>query len=172
MRRTLTLLVILVALALPAPARASCASDAGPSGSDVVFLGTASERRGGYTRFDVAEVWAGPDLAPSVWVQTGQDQPPWPMSWFVAVGSSVDIDPPEGKRLLVGADGAFRTNACVVTDDRARIEAQRPEGVRRPVAGGAEGADPPPNPLVQGGIAAGALLAVVGGGIALWRRLR
>ncbi len=135
MRRSALLLALVVLmLALPgAPAHASCAEGAGPAGSPVIFVGTAREERRGFTRFDVREVWAGPDLAPSVWVLSGQEQPPWPLWMFQAVGSSVDADFLPGEQWVVGATESFQHQQLLDRCPRGRGE---PPAGRRPGAGG------------------------------------
>ncbi|HEU4812136.1 MAG TPA: hypothetical protein VFT00_08330 [Nocardioides sp.] len=165
MRRILGLLVWMVPLALvavPAPAYASCAADSGPEGSPVVFVGTAQEERRGFTRFEVEEVWAGPDLADEVWVLSGQEQPPFPLNMFSAVSSSVDAEFIDGDRYVVGASDDFRTGACSVSEATADLDSLRPDDARSPVDGGATGADPPLGPWTIGlmGAGAGVLVAL------------
>src|SRR4051812_43957741 len=99
-----------------APSYASCAADSGPEGSPVVFVGTADGERRGFTHFAVSEVWAGPDLAPGVWVLSGQRQPRWPLNLFTAVGSSVDADFVDGDVYVVGASRQFQAGACSVEE--------------------------------------------------------
>jgi hypothetical protein len=156
---------------LAAPAQASCAEDAGPAGSEVIFVGTPREERRGYTRFDVDEIWAGPDLAPSVWVLSGQQQPGFPWFLIQGVSGSTDadfVDVGDGQRWVVGATSAFATSGCSVAlvDEPGST---RPGGARPPVAGGLRGVDPPASWWEIGGwllvAAAVPLLMVVG-----WRR--
>ena len=165
-------LIVAVAVSgvlLPAqPAEASCAQGAGPDGAPVVFVGVAESERRGYTRFHVEKVWDGPDLAPEVWVRSGQEQPMWPLSLFYGVGSSVDADFVSGERYVVGASGSFATDACSVTEANARL---RRAGAREPIADGAVGADPPIGPVGQSLWVAG-VLAFAGAGVALLRRRR
>ena len=105
---------LLAALLVPvSPATASCAEDAGPQGSPVIFVGTAGEERRGYTRFEVGEVWAGPDLAPEVWVLSGQKQAPWPLSLVTGVSSSADAQFDDGEQYVVGASRSFSTSASI-----------------------------------------------------------
>ena len=155
------------------PAAASCASGSGPSGSPVIFVGTPEVQRRGFTRFAVTSVWAGPDLAPSVWVLSGQRQPPWPLDLFLGVSGSNDADFVEGTRYVVGASSGFQTGACRVAEVPAgRAEpADRPVGARPPTPDGAEGADPPMGPL---GEALWVAAPFVGAGlaVALVRRRR
>ena len=159
---------VLASLLLPPhPAAASCAEGAGPRGQPVVFVGAAEGERRGYTRFAVQEVWAGPDLAPEVWVQSGQEQPPWPLSLLSAVSSSADAEFVEGERYVVGASRSFDTGACSVaeaTDDQRA-------GARTPVADGAVGADPPTGPVGQA-LWAVRSAGVVAGGVSWLRRRR
>lgn len=153
-----------------APASASCAADAGPPGSQIIFVGTVEDQRGGYTRFSVAEVWVGPDLASEVWVLSGQEQPPFPLNLFSAVSSSVDADFVEGERYLVGASDDFSTNACTIQEmSTVTADLAPPDGVRQPTADGAEGADPPLSPVVQG-LSVGAVVVLLVGSVVLWRR--
>ncbi|MDP9443512.1 MAG: hypothetical protein M3P83_03790 [Actinomycetota bacterium] len=156
-----------------ATAHASCAAapiDNLTSSQQPVFVGTAVAQRGGFTRFTVHEVWRGPDLADSVWVQTGQRQAPWPLSLFVGVGSSTDANVRTGASYLVGTYGGFRTDACLMVslDDVSDAAGLRPGPVRAPVPAGRSGAEPPPDPWVL--TSAALLLAVGGVGALVWRR--
>lgn len=167
--RRLLLLSVLPAVLVPgAAAHASCAEDAGPAGSPVVLVGTVEARRAGYTLLAVEEVRRGPDLAPEVWLRTGQEQPPWPLSLVSGVSSSVDADLEPGTRWVVGASRDFATGACSVAEARGSVPA---EGARGPVADGLEGADPPLPTWVP---TAGALVVLGLGvvGLARWRRSR
>lgn len=171
MSRVAVLCLLATGLSVVAPpAEASCAEDAGPSGSEVIFLGTAQEERRGFTRFEVDEVWAGPDLAPEVWVLSGQRQPPWPLSAFSAVSSSVDAEFETGEEYVVGTNSAFSTGACSVSGPDAS-EALRPDEPRDPTESGARGADPPIGPLGQAGVVTGGL-AALGVPLLLRRRRR
>ena len=130
-------------------AMASCASGAGPEGSDIIFVGTAAENRRGYTRFAVSEVLAGPALAPDLWVQSGQEQPRWPLSLISGVSSSVDADFTVGDQYVVGTGDEFVTSAC---ESEALRGGQQLQQLRRPNSGpvrpgGLEGADPPVDAL-------------------------
>ncbi|MGI8574594.1 MAG: hypothetical protein ACR2MA_04460 [Egibacteraceae bacterium] len=82
MRRGVLLVTLaLLALAMSAgPASASCAGPIEDFLDDrpIVFTGTVIDERVGYGLVEVEQIWQGPDLAPQVWVQGGQDQPPWP----------------------------------------------------------------------------------------------
>lgn len=158
-----------------APAYASCAEDSGPAGSPVIFVGSVEDQRRGFTQFSVGEVLTGPDLAPHVWVQSGQEQPPWPASLLLGVGSSGDAELLPGQRYVVGASADFHTNACSVSEfssssDSAAV-GDRPAPARAPVPSGSAGADPPLGPVGQGLWIAG-FLAVLGSATALLRRHR
>lgn len=177
MRRLLglfPLLALVLPLAIvgsPGPAYASCAQDSGPVGSPVVFVGTAQEERRGFTRFEVEEVWAGPDLAVEVWVLSGQEQPPFPLNMFSAVSGSTDAEFIDDERYVVGASDDFSTGACSVSEATADLDSLRPDGARSPVDGGSTGADPPLGPWTIGlmGVGVGALGALV---VVLRRRRR
>jgi len=149
------------------PAAASCSSESGPDGSAVIFVGTADVERRGFTQFAVNEVWAGPDLAPEVWVLSGQRQPAWPLNLLYGVSSSGDADFIQGSEYVVGASADFRTGACSVRElTPGQSAAGRPADVRTPTSDGAEGADPPIGPVGQGlwiaGLLAAAGLAIIG----------
>jgi hypothetical protein len=153
------------------PGHASCAVGSGPVGSEIVFAGTAVEARGGYTRFEVEEVWTGPPLAPEVWIRTGQDQSPWPVDRLAGVSSSTDAELTEGEASVVGTDpGAFATSVCA-TAEAAAVADLRPADARPPDADGLAGADPPNAPAEQVSWLAG-LAAALGLGVAALRRLR
>jgi len=149
-------------------ALASCAGGSGPSDRPVVFVGSAQEERRGFTRFSVTEVWAGPDLAPEVWVQSGQEQARWPFSIFMRVSSSTDADFIMGESYVVGASAGFVTSVCSV-EELSPSSPDRPEQPRAPLADGAEGADPPIGPVGQGLWIAGVLTTIVAA-IAVLRR--
>lgn len=150
MRQLLTVALLALVFASSAgPAAASCAADSGPAGSAVIFTGTAVEERRGFTRFDVDEVWAGPDLAPEVWVLSGQRQPPWPLYVLSGVASSVDAEFEPGVRYAVGATSDFATSACSVAEVSS-VPNLRPADVRTPVAGGSHGSDAPAGPWLTG----------------------
>ncbi len=166
--RLLALLLMGLPLSVVAatPAAASCAEDSGPEGSAVIFVGQAVEERRGYTRFEVSEVWAGPDLAEEVWVLSGTEQPPWPLRWFSAVSSSVDASFEAGTTYVVGASEDFETSACSIGTVGSETA---PGDPRAPRADGLDGADPPLSPVAEGIIAGGAALLLVGG---LWALIR
>lgn len=154
----------------PTPALASCAEEAGPAGADVIFVGTPVEQRRGYTRLEVEEVWAGPDLAPEVWVLSGQAQPPWPFYLFSSVSSSIDAELADGETYVVGATDEFSTGLCSVgaVEENAGL---RPDEVREPAADGLRGADPPAGPWLTG-LGFAALVVVPLLGLAAWWRRR
>jgi hypothetical protein len=157
-RRLLFMAATLIgALIVPAgPAFASCAEDSGPAGAPVIFAGTAQAERNGYTRFQVEEVQAGPDLAPQVWVLSGQRQPSWPLSIFAGdVYSSLDVDFTLGSHYVVGASRSFTTGACRVS---AASASAGQSGARPPVEDGNSGADVPMGPLAQSMWVAGGLV--------------
>lgn len=158
-----------------APSYASCAEDSGPAGSPVIFVGSVEQQRGGFTQLSVSQVLTGPDLAPEVWVQSGQEQPPWPASLLLAVGSSGDAELLPGHRYVVGASDSFRTDVCSVSESSSASDpaalGDRPATARAPVPNGAEGADPPLGPVGQGLLTAG-FLAVLGSAVVLLRRHR
>ena len=171
MLRTIVMAVLLVAglLVSTGPAAASCAEDSGADGSPVVFVGTAEAERRGYTRFAVEEVWAGPDLAPEVWVLSGQEQPTWPLSLLSGVGSSTDADFVQGDRYVVGASRSFDTSACSIEElDAASV---RPDA-REPVDDATTGADPPIGPVGQTLWMVGFLVLLTAGVVVLRRARR
>jgi hypothetical protein len=167
-----TAMVVAPLLAAPTPAQASCVEDSGPAGSDIVFVGSAEEERRGYTRMVVEEVWHGPDLAPEVWLLSGQKQPPFPISLLQTVGSSVDAELVEGDGYVIGATEAFHTSVCSI-EELSGPTAQapgRPESPREPVAEGLAGVDPPAGPWEIGLVSAAVVLAA--GGLVQWLRSR
>ncbi len=115
----------------PVAAHASCAEGAGPEGSPISFVGLALEERRGYSKFEVTEVWAGPELARNVWVKSGQEQPPWPLYYVSGVASSVDAEFTIGKEYVVGASRGFDTSSCSITPAGAN-EIKPPAEVRAP----------------------------------------
>jgi hypothetical protein len=167
MRLVAALVVTGFILPVP-PAMASCAEGSGPDGAPVIFVGSAESERRGYTRFAVEEVRAGPDLAPEVWVRSGEDQPPWPLSLLSAVGSSDDANFVHGGRYVVGASRSFDTGACSVTEADAGT---RQPGARQPVDDGAVGVGPPIGPLGQSLWVAG-VLALAAATVGCLRRRR
>jgi hypothetical protein len=157
------------AIGTSGPASASCAAQEGPPDSPVVFDGIADAQRGGYTRFVVLRVWDGPDLAPEVWVLSGQAQPPFPLNLFSSVASSTDADFVHGEYYLVGASDTFETGACSAQE--MSDDVVPPDDVRGPTNGGSEGADPPLAPVWQAVSLAAVIVAVVAPFV-LWRRRR
>jgi hypothetical protein len=149
--------------------------DSGPEGSEVIFLGTAVEERRGYTKFTVSEVLAGPDLAPGVWVRSGQDQGPWPLYFFQGVGSSVDAEFEIGRTYIVGASDGFSTSACSIDYEPTpqKVAALRQSDAGRVADDGSSGADPPMSAWLATTLALGALAAAVGVPVGLLvRRLK
>jgi hypothetical protein len=166
---SLMLASVAVGIPMAPPARASCAGDSGPEGSPIIFVGSAQEERRGYTRFSVAEIRSGPDLAPKVWVQSGQEQPPWPLHLIVgAVSASGDVQFQIGSPYVVGATQHFRTDSCSVEPAGPASDASRPDQVRSPVPDGRNGADPPLGALGTG-LRVAALASLVGGALVLYR---
>lgn len=157
-----------------AAAVASCAGEFVDVAADAdsLFVGTVEETGDGFTRFQVEEVWRGPDLAPETWVQTGQEQPPWPLSLFESAASSTDADLAVGRRYVVGTYGDFVTNSCLVAEmgNAAEFGDLKPANVREPVAQAPQGADPP----VDGRLLMGGVVVVVVSGLAwlVWLRKR
>jgi hypothetical protein len=171
-RGLLVLLATAGAVALPAASAASAAAscaEVDPTGSPVVFVGTAQETSNGHTRFAVGEVWSGPDLAPEVWVRTGQEQPGWPEGLYLAVSSSNDADAEDGERYLVGATEDLTTSACSMTS--VSDSTARPAAVREPVEDGLRGAEPPRTAWETTAWGAG-VVALGGGLVVLVRRRR
>lgn len=170
---TAVLAVVAVGVAPAARSYASCAEDSGPAGSPVIFVGSVEEQRAGFTLFSVSEVLTGPDLAPEIWVQSGQKQPAWPVNLVLGVGSSGDAELLAGHRYVVGASNSFRTGACSVSEapsvSGAAQSGNRPLPGRAPVPTGAEGADPPLGPVGQGLWIAGFLALLSSGFALLWR---
>ena len=146
------------------PATASCAADSGPDGSPVIFSGSVTENRRGYTRLAVEQVYAGPDLAPAVWVRSGQRQP---LLSVVSVANSLDADLLAGQRYVIGATRDFDTGACSVeeldADDQRSDVASGPPRAPRP--DGLTGAEPPLSAADVTGIATA---AVVSACLVLW----
>jgi hypothetical protein len=171
MRQLLLVAATLVSAMLvwAGPSFASCAEDSGPTGAPVVFVGTAQIVERGYTRFQVEEVRAGPDLAPQVWVLSGQPQPAWPLSVFSdnAQGEH-DVDFTLGSRYVVGASHSFATDACRVSPATAGANSA---DARQPVDHGNHGAERPIGPLGQTLWVAG-ILVLVAATVALLSRLR
>ena len=165
--RGLVLLLVALAVSAAQPAAASCAQDFEATIPDapVVFVGSVAEVRGGLARFDVQGVLKGPDLAPTIWLQGGQDQPPFPMNLSMGVGSSGDVMWTQGATYLIGASRNFRTNNCSVSSPGQVLTAADQARLRPPVDGGATGYPVRDTPIVAViglyGAAAVAALAVV-----------
>jgi hypothetical protein len=123
--------VTALAVLLPAsPAAGWTCAPLDTSGSPIVLVGTVESAGSDRARFAVEEVWAGPDLAPVVELQTGAD----PMDGSVFLS--------RGERYVVTADESLRTGYCQVflVDES---EVARPAEVREPVAGGLTGRESP-----------------------------
>lgn len=176
-RATLLLLVALLAvLPVAEQARASCA---GPIKGAVkrapwVFVGTATQQDVSTARLDVEQVWRGPDLAPTVFVQTGQTQPPWPLSLFIRSGSSGDATLEPGTTYVVAVEEhehRLLTNNCVVTEATRPLLTLAPDDARAPVEGAVSGLRPGPSAV--GLVAAGtALVLALVIGLLIARRRR
>ena len=148
------LLVSAAVAVQPGTALASCAVRPvdGALSQPVQLVGRVVDRERGVTRFRVEEVWAGPDLAPTVWIETGQRAR--------GSDSSSDLHPEAGQRYLVGASDRLGTNLCtaaLITDD-SELAALRPSAVRTAADDGLAGEGPRPPVLLPG-------LAVVLGGL-------
>jgi len=162
MRTTRLLLpcALLAALAvgtvLPGTAHASCAVRPveGALSQPVQFVGRVLEPERQVTRFRVEQVWVGPDLASTVWVDTGGR-------------TSSALHPEAGERYLVGAGGDLGTSSCTAAliTDEAELAALRPATVRVAVGDGLEGEGPRQPVLLSG-------LAVLLGGVVVHRLLR
>jgi hypothetical protein len=129
-------LVVVTALAVLLPAFSASATICGPPDLEapVVLLGTAESARSGHARFAVEEVWAGPDLAPVVELETGAD----PLNGRIHLSG--------GQRYVVTADASFRTSYCAAHPvyDGEDL-ATRPADVRHPVPDGRTGPEVPPS---------------------------
>lgn len=137
----------LLVLAMATPAHADCA--AAPADviteQEMVFLATAVEQTDRYARVEVEEIWRGPDLAPTVWLQTSAAElPPWPARLLLRAATSVDADLVPGTPYLIATvDGGFETNTCLVTEASNEVmERLAPDATREPVASGATGQGP------------------------------
>lgn len=172
------LVVVVVAVMTPGAVAASCAGEPRElvRQSQIAFVGTVTAVRDGYARFDVDSVARGPDLAPVVWVQGGQQQPPFPISLLFGVGSSVDVDWSVGSRYAVGAYNEFRTNECLVYQSGpATVAGVEVAKHRLPVSDGLQGANTPPTTTQQAlaviiGITVTVAIAVVAKSAVRWRR--
>ena len=140
-----------------------------------VFVGTATQQDKTSARLDVKQVWRGPDLAPTVAVQTGQTQPPWPLSVFMGLSGSGDVALEPGTTYVVALEEDvehLRTNNCVVAEATKPVLALAPDDVRGPTPGGVSGMrDGPFTPAVAV-TAAGLMLAMVFALLVLRRRRR
>jgi hypothetical protein len=154
MRRALLPLIALAAVLLPASPAAAWTCGPPDTEAPVVLLGTVESVGSGHARFAVEEVWAGPDLAPVVELQTGAD----PMTGRIYLSG--------GQRYVVTADESFRTSYCEahpVHDDEDL--AIRPADVRHSVADGRTGPQDPPSAIEN--VAWGTGAAAVAGALHL-----
>lgn len=128
-RAALMVVAAAVAVLLPAsPAAAdTCTALEGTVDAPVVLVGTVVAAWSEHARLAVDEVWAGPDLAPVVWVEAAEGD----------LGGDYLVP---GERYLVAADEGFRTDLCGVA---AVGDVTRPAAVREPVGGGLTGTDAP-----------------------------
>lgn len=160
------------------PAHASCAAEPEDAIADraTVFLATAVEQTDRYARVEVAEVWRGPDLAPTVWLQTSSAElAPWPLRLVLRASTSVDAQLVPGTRYLIATqDGGFRTSTCLVTEaSEDLVRRLAPETTRPPIASGATGAEPGVLDGTSGVAVAIALIAALPAGVWMtYRRFR
>jgi hypothetical protein len=117
----------LLVTASPAAAT-SCTALTGTPDAPVVLVGTVEAAWSEHARLAVDAVWAGPDLAPVVWVEAVEDDD---------LGGDYLVP---GERYVVTADESFRTGLCGVA---AVGDVTPPADVREPVEGGLTGADAP-----------------------------
>ncbi|TCI96899.1 hypothetical protein, partial [Aeromicrobium sp. IC_218] len=158
MRRAALVAATALAVLLPAsPAAAtSCTALTGTPDAPVVLVGTVQAAWSEHARLAVDEVWAGPDLAPVVWVEAVEDDD---------LGGDYLVP---GERYVVTADESFRTGLCEVA---AVGDVTRPSDVREPVEGGVTGADAP-RPLAEVLAWGAGGAALVGAVVLLVRRRR
>lgn len=160
------------------PAHASCAAEAEDAIADqeIVFVAVAIEQTDRHARVEVVEIWRGPDLAPTVWLQTtAAELPPWPQRLTQQAATSVDASLIPGTRYLIGTvDGSFRTNTCLVTEaSDALVERLKPQITRQPDDAGATGDGPGTLEGTSGLVVAIVLLAAIPvGGWLTYRRFR
>jgi hypothetical protein len=140
---------------------ASCAG--GPKGlirrASSVFVGIVAEQSTSTARMDVEQVWRGRDLAPTIVVQTGQTQLPWPLGVFIRSGGSGDVALEPGTTYVVALEEdpqQLRTNSCLVAEATKPLLALAPDDARAPAADGLSG-------MRQGAISS--VVAVVGGAL-------
>lgn len=164
-------------VALPRPASASCAGELADLIADMetVFVATALEQGPRFARVEVDEVWRGPDLAPSVSVQTAAAVTWWPLRLVEKTRTSVDAELVPGTRYLIATHDGFRTNACLVAPaSDPFVDRLAPQDAREPVATGQTGANPSNLDGPLGVVLALVILVVlpiIGGSLA-YRRLR
>lgn len=172
------LVAALLAAVMATPAHASCAADPEEAidNKQTVFVATAVEQRHPYARVEIKEIWRGPDLAPSVWLQTTPVQAPsWPLNLVSRTYTSVDADLVPGTRYLIATEeGGFRTNNCLVAEaSDPFVDRLAPDVTREPVASGQTGMEPSSLDGPIGIALAVALIALVAAGIWLaYRRVR
>lgn len=168
---TLMVTAFLVAFVGTFPAEGSCAAEPEDliGGQETVFVGTVAEVSQGRARVDVEEVWRGPDLAPSVWVETGPSAP--------ATSTSVDAELVPGMAYIIAtSDDGFRTNSCLVIEASQGVtDRLAPADTREPTATGSAGAAPHSSNGTAIAVAIAVVLAaasMVKGGWAVHRRKR
>jgi len=155
---------VAVGTVLPQAAHAtSCARDLETAvlTQPVQFVGRVVQLEQGVIRFRVEEVWAGPDLAPAVWVDAGRDGRGTGSSAFEPAAFA----PEAGDRFLVGASGSLHSDPCSArrVDEDTELAALRPPTVRAAAVGGLEGEGPGHTVLLSGlAVALGAAAALAG----------
>ena len=127
-----------------------------------LLVGRAVEETNGFTRVAVREVWSGPDLAPQVWFDTGEQH----TEVLTRVGSG-DYGLEVGTDYLISYDDDYRTSICSARPVDDDVTSSRPQEVRQPVEGAATGARPTRDPrstiLISGAVTlAGATLVTSG----------
>jgi hypothetical protein len=140
------------------------------TGEGSVFVGEVVHGGPDRPRLDVAEVWSGPDLAPTVTVKTGPEQLPWPLSAVLRRASSIDADLHLGERYVVATHADFRTDSCTSLLAGDPTLAAGPDDARSPVDDGFGGHRPG---MFDTALGATLLTAVLGlaGLLAAGRRL-
>ena len=128
----------------------SCASvlEVAVLSQQVQFVGRVVELEQGLIRFRVEEVWAGPDLTPTVWVDAGHGGRGTGSSAF----DPSAFAPEAGDRYLVGASADLRSSPCGVrrVDEDAELGGVRPVTVRAAALDGLEGEGPGHAVLLSG----------------------
>lgn len=160
------------------PAHASCAAEPEDAiaEQEVVFLATATEQTERHARVEVEEIWRGPALTRSVWLQTSAaEPPPWPASLVFEAATSIDVQLVPGTRYLIATEGdGFRTNTCLVAQaSEELVQRLAPETTRQPVPTGERGEGPG---ILEGtsgiALAVALLAALLVGGWLTYRRFR